>query len=181
MPTPSAKHRYIDRLPRQSRRWFSNHTPRPKGRKSFFDSLNRICRYRKIPIDWYKCSPPVVAITIERSQKNSFSPNCTSRGLVPGAVDVTTPKFGLFAEQQIVLGGANCVRLNKLKTSVRNSRPSRSLLVNRILLNNAASKLLMPCERSRGSTRDSVPNSKSAGAAKHDVLNHSVKREVAFP
>src|SRR3974377_1573186 len=80
-----------------------------------------------------------------------------------------TPKFTLFALQQIVFGGANCVTLK--------------------ILNNAKSKLLIPCARSLASTRGSSPNVKSAGASKHAVLNHfgmwllfaSPSREVALP
>jgi hypothetical protein len=68
-----------------------------------------------------------------------------------------------------------------LKNSVRNSRPRRSLLANRVFLNTAKSKLSIPSERNRGSTRDSSPNVKSAGAAKHAVLNHPSSREGALP
>src|SRR5712664_3775592 len=102
----------------------------------------------------------------------NFNPNCTRRGFVPGAVLVTTPKFLLLAVQQIVLGGANCVLLKMLKNSVRNSRPSRSLVANFVLLNSEKSKLSIPCERSRGSTRGSFPKVKSGGAVKQEVLNH---------
>src|SRR5258708_40307776 len=59
-----------------------------------------------------------------------------------------------------------------LKTSVRNSRPILSLVANLVLLNTAKSKLSIPSARSRGSTRCSFPKVKSAGAAKHAVLNH---------
>src|ERR1700681_3451995 len=76
-----------------------------------------------------------------------------------------------------------------LKNSVRNSRPRRSFVANLVLLNTAKSKLSIPWARSRGSTRCSFPKVKSAGAAKHVVLNHlevlgllgSPSREVAFP
>src|SRR6266446_10320001 len=102
----------------------------------------------------------------------NFNPNCTRRGFVPGAVLVTTPKFLLLAVQQMVLGGANCVRLKILKNSVRNSRPSRSLATNLVLLKREKSKLSTPCERSRGSTRGSFPKVKSGGAVKHEELNH---------
>src|SRR5713226_982861 len=61
-----------------------------------------------------------------------------------------------------------------LKNSVRSSRPNRSLAANLVLLNSEKSKLLIPCARSLGSTRGSLPKVKSAGAAKHDVLNHLV-------
>src|SRR5229473_2160352 len=102
----------------------------------------------------------------------NFNPNCTSRGFVPGAVLVTTPKFLLLAVQQIVLGGANWVLLKMLKNSVRNSMPSRSLAANLVLLNREKSKLSTPCDRSRGSTRGSLPKMKSGGAVKQEVLNH---------
>src|SRR5712692_6434205 len=102
----------------------------------------------------------------------NFNPNCTRRGFVPGAVLVTTPKFLLLAVQQIVLGGANCVLLKMLKNSVRNSRPSRSLAANLVLLNREKSKFSTLCDRSRGSTRGSFPKVKSGGAVKQVVLNH---------
>src|SRR6266478_6127125 len=76
-----------------------------------------------------------------------------------------------------------------LKNSVRNSRPSRSLVANFVLLNSEKSKLSIPCERSRGSTRGSFPKVKSGGAVKQEVLNHrgafgwagSPSLETAFP
>src|SRR5882724_9778202 len=98
--------------------------------------------------------------------------NWTSRGLVPAAVLVTTPKFLLFEVQHVVFGGANCVRLKMLKNYVRNSNPKRPSRPNIVLLNKEKSKLLIPCARSWGSTRGSSPNVKSAGAVKHAVLNH---------
>src|SRR5216683_1203876 len=103
----------------------------------------------------------------------NFNPNCTRRGFVPEAVLVTTPKFLLLAVQHIVFGGANCVLLKMLKNSVRNSRPSRSFAANFVLLNREKSKLSIPCERSRESTRGSSPKVKSGGAAKQEGLNHS--------
>src|SRR5258707_12675686 len=112
----------------------------------------------------------------------NFNPNCTRRGFVPGAVLVTTPKFLLLAEQQMVLGGANCVLLKILKNSVRNSRSSRSLAANLVLLNKEKSKLFTPSERSRGSTRGSVPKVKSGGAIKQEELNHrSALRLLGLP
>src|SRR5713101_7533091 len=59
-----------------------------------------------------------------------------------------------------------------LKNSVRNSRSSRSLAANLVLLNRAKSKLSTPWERSRGSTRGSFPKVKSGGAVKQEELNH---------
>src|SRR6266403_4620081 len=100
------------------------------------------------------------------------------RGFVPGAVLVTTPKFALFVEQQVVFGGANWVRLNRLKNSTRNStlaRPSRS---SRRCLKAATSKLSTPSERRVESTRGSLPKVKSAGATKHPVLNQPLRRAL---
>src|SRR5258706_6065279 len=59
-----------------------------------------------------------------------------------------------------------------LKNSVRNSKPNRSFVANLVILNKAKSNLSIPWERSRGSTRCSFQKVKSAGAAKHAVLNH---------
>src|SRR5258706_3127004 len=59
-----------------------------------------------------------------------------------------------------------------LKNSVRNSRPSRSLAANLVLLNREKSKLSTPSERRRGSTRGSFPKVKSGGAVKQEELNH---------
>src|SRR5438309_7003392 len=103
------------------------------------------------------------------------------RGLVPGAVLLTKPKFALFAVQQVVLGGANCVRLNRLKNSTRDSIPARPSEPKTIFLNTAKSKLIMPSERKVGSTRGSLPKVKSAGAAKHAVLNHPSMRGRPLP
>src|ERR1700722_2790141 len=99
-----------------------------------------------------------------------------SRGLVPGAVLVTTPKFALFEEQQVVFGAANCVRLKRLKTSTRNSRLVLPSWSSTRFLNAATSKLLTPSARKLESTRDSLPNVKSAGAVKHAVLNQLLSR-----
>src|SRR5246127_1185776 len=103
------------------------------------------------------------------------------RGLVRGAVLVTNPKFALLALQQVVFGGANCVRLNKLKNSTRDSIPARPSGPKTIFLNTAKSKLFTPSERKVGSTRGSLPKLKSAGATKHAVLNHPFRRDVAAP
>lgn len=93
-----------------------------------------------------------------------------SLGFVPAAVLLTTPKFD---EPMLVLGGANCVRLKRLKNSVRNSNPSLSSGPKRVLLNREKSQLFMPDTRREESVRDSLPNTKSGGATKHAVLNHS--------
>src|SRR5438552_1281231 len=55
------------------------------------------------------------------------------------------------------------------------SRPSRSLL------KTAKSKLFTPSERNVGSTRDSLPNVKFAGAEKQEALNQAFKRDDAPP
>src|SRR6266850_1170074 len=94
-------------------------------------------------------------------QKTNFSPNWMSRGLVPGSVLLTTPKFD---DEKLAFGGANCVRLKILKNSLRNSIPSLSSGPKRVLLNNAKSKFLTPDPRSVGSARDSLPKVKSAGS-----------------
>jgi len=105
-------------------------------------------------------------------QKTNFSPNWMSRGLVPGSVLLTTPKFK-FDGEKLVFGGANCVRLKILKNSLRNSSPSLSSGPKRVLLNSAKSKFLIPDPRSVESARDSLPKVKSAGCVKQAVLNHS--------
>src|SRR5258708_960042 len=100
------------------------------------------------------------------------------RGFVPGAVLVTTPKFALFVEQQVVFGEENWVRLNRLKNSTRNStlaRPSRS---SRRFLKAATSKLPPPWERRAKWTRGSLRRVKSAGAMKHPVLNQPWRRAL---
>src|SRR6266478_6380314 len=99
------------------------------------------------------------------------------RGFVPGAVLVTTPKFALFVVQQIVFGGANWVRLNKLKNSTRNSIPVFASRPSMSFLKRAKSKLITPSERSVGSARDWFPKVKSAGAEKQAGLNHARRRE----
>src|SRR5258708_1032612 len=103
-------------------------------------------------------------------QKTNFSPNWTSRGLVPGSVLLTTPKLD---DVTLVFGGANCVLLKILKNSDRNSSPSFSSGPKRVLLNSAKSKFLIPDPRTVGSARGWLPKVKSAGAVKQAVLNHS--------
>src|SRR5260370_5773317 len=105
----------------------------------------------------------------------NFSPNWMSRGFVPGKVLLTTPKVD---DVTLVFGGANCVRLKRLKNSVRNSIPSFSSGPKRVLLNKAKSKFLTPEPRSEGSVRASLPKVKSGAAAKQAVLNHSL---MSFP
>src|SRR6267143_2643724 len=101
----------------------------------------------------------------------NLSPNWISLGVVPAAVLVTLPKF---ADPTLVLGGANCVRLNRLKSSVRNSSPNLLSGPNWVRLNSAKSKLFTPEPRSLGSVRDSLPKTKSGGETKQAVLNHSL-------
>src|ERR1700739_2791484 len=83
---------------------------------------------------------------------------------------VTCPKV---EEPTLVFGGANCVRLKRLKNSLRNSIPSLSSGPNRVRLNSAKSKLFTPEPRRLGSVRDSLPKTKSGGETKQAVLNHS--------
>ena len=47
-----------------------------------------------------------------------------------------------------------------------------------VFLNTAKSKLLIPFARSEASTRDSVPYPHAGGAAKQDLAQHEVHREV---
>src|SRR5579863_5005224 len=73
-----------------------------------------------------------------------------------------------------VFGGANWTRLNVLKNSVRNCKPSLSSGPKVVVLNNAKSQLLIPAPRSVGSTRDSSPKPQSAGAVKQFGLIHVI-------
>src|SRR5438445_5519322 len=100
----------------------------------------------------------------------NLSPNWTSLGFVPAAVLLTTPNVD---DPTLVLGGANCVRLKRLKNSVRNSSPIFSSGPKRVLLNKEKSQLLTPDARRFASVRDSLPKVKSAGDVKQAVLNHS--------
>src|ERR1700691_4686315 len=84
---------------------------------------------------------------------------------------VTCPKFAL---PKAVFGGANCVRLKRVKNSARYSTPSFLSGPKFVLLNAEKSKFLTPSPRKVGSVRPSFPNVKSAGAVKQAVLNHSV-------
>src|SRR5260370_10616505 len=90
---------------------------------------------------------------------------------------VTTPKLALFVVQQMVFGGANWVRLNKLKNSTRNSIPVFASRPSISFLKRAKSRLFTPSERSAGSTRGWLPKVKSAGAEKQAGLNHARRRE----
>src|SRR5260370_30041528 len=105
----------------------------------------------------------------------NLSPNWISLGVVPAAVLVTTPKF---ADPTLVLGGANWVRLNMLKNSLRNSSPNLLSGPNWVRLNRAKSKLFTPGPRRLGSVRDSSPKVKSAGETKQAVLKNSLSDET---
>src|SRR5215469_930426 len=97
------------------------------------------------------------------------------------SVLVTTPKLGLLEVQQVPFGAPNCGWLNRLKNSVRNSKPRRSSGPNLVCLNTAKSKLLIPCKRRVESTRASSPNPHCGGGTKQAVLNQPLSREVALP
>src|SRR5260370_25057300 len=85
-------------------------------------------------------------------QKTNFSPNWTSRGLVPGSVLLTTPKLD---DVTLVFGGANCVLSYILKNSDRNSRPSFSSRPKRVRLNSAQAHPLIPSPPPVGCARRS--------------------------
>src|ERR1700677_552517 len=85
---------------------------------------------------------------------------------------LTTPKLPVGGPvQQVVFGGPNWTRLNVLKNSVRNCKPSLFSGPMFVVLNTAKSQLLIPAPRSVASTRDSSPKPHSAGATKQLVLN----------
>src|SRR5258708_20251198 len=90
----------------------------------------------------------------------------------------TIPKLAVFAVQQAVFGGPNCTRLKVLKNSVRNCSPSLSSGPKFVVLNIAMSQLLIPCPRSVGSTRPSLPKPQSGGAVKPLGLNHPTPPET---
>src|SRR5580658_4682950 len=83
----------------------------------------------------------------------------------------TSPKP---AAPKPVFGGANWTRLNVLKNSVRNCKPSLSSGPKFVVLKIAMSQLLIPAPRSVGSTRDSSPKPQSAGAVKQLGLIHVI-------
>src|SRR5271156_1332814 len=84
------------------------------------------------------------------------------------------PKLALFDAQQAVFGGPNWTRLNVLNNSVRNCKPSLSSGPKVVVLKNARSQLSIPSPRRVGSTRDSFPKPKSAGAVKQFVLIQAI-------
>src|ERR1700719_4141213 len=93
------------------------------------------------------------------------TPFCTVAVIAPNPLPVGVPS-------KPVPGGAKYGWLNRLKNSVRNSRPTLSVIG--VRLNTAKSKLLIPGVLSVGSVRDSLPKPHCGGAAKQDVLNHCV-------
>src|SRR5437016_12250059 len=106
-------------------------------------------------------------------------PNQPQRKLdQPGVLawELITPKDGLPAE---TFGLPNCTRLNRLKNSVRNCSPIRSVMD--VVLKTAKSQLLMPWLRSVGSSRLSLPNVNAGGEEKQAVLNHWASLACAAP
>src|ERR1700691_517032 len=90
---------------------------------------------------------------------------------IPKLVLLVAPSPTLL--QQAVLGGPNCTRLNVLKNSVRNCKPSLFSGPKFVVLNKAKSQLLIPAPRIVASTRASSPKPHSAGATKQLVLNQT--------
>src|ERR1700678_2490326 len=82
----------------------------------------------------------------------------------------TIPKVLL---PRVLPGGPNWTRLNVLKNSDRNCKPSLFSGPKFVVLNNAKSQLLIPAPRIVASTRDSSPKPHSAGATKQLVLNQT--------
>src|SRR5437667_2337738 len=97
-----------------------------------------------------------------------------SRGVL--LCELITPNDGLPAE---TFGAPNCTRLVRLKNSVRNCSPTRSVMA--VVLKRAKSQLLIPWPRSVGSSRLSVPKVNAGGEVKHDVLNHALSLDCAAP
>src|ERR1700723_3211099 len=88
---------------------------------------------------------------------------------------LTTPKLPVGGPvQQVVFGGPNWTRLNVLKNSVRNCKPNFSPGPKLVVLNIARSQLLIPWPRRLGSTRDSFPKPKFAGAVKQAGLIQAI-------
>src|ERR1700727_3753618 len=93
---------------------------------------------------------------------------------------LTTPKLPVGGPvQQVVFGGPNWTRLNVLKNSVRNCKPSLFSGPKFVVLKSARSQLLMPAPRSVASTRDSSPKAQAdaarvpPGGAKQFTLNQA--------
>src|ERR1700728_407467 len=87
---------------------------------------------------------------------------------------LTTPKLPVGGPvQQVVFGGPNWTRLNVLKNSVRNCKPSLFSGPKFVVLNKAKSQLLIPAPRSVASTRDSSPKLHASGAEKQFTLNQA--------
>src|ERR1700722_9682247 len=83
----------------------------------------------------------------------------------------TIPKVPL---PRVPPGGPNWTRLNVLKNSVRNCKPSLFSGPKFVVLYNAMSQLLIPAPRIVASTRDSSPKPHSAGGVKQLVLNQTI-------
>src|SRR5258708_33195054 len=92
--------------------------------------------------------------------------------------EVTFPKL---PEPSPVLGGPKVGWLNRLKNSVRNSKPRRSSGPKFVRLKAAKSKLTIPSCRSVESTRDWLPYPHCGGSVKQAVLNHSLNLFVMLP
>src|SRR5271155_561512 len=83
---------------------------------------------------------------------------------IPKPVLLVAGTARLVLLQQAVFGGPNWTRLNVLKNSVRNCKPSLFSGPKFVVLNNAKSQLLIPAPRSVASTRDSSPKSQADAA-----------------
>src|SRR5271156_5070715 len=92
---------------------------------------------------------------------------------IPKPVLLVAGTARLVLLQQAVLGGPNCTRLNVLKNSVRNCKPSLFSGPKFVVLNKAKSQLLIPAPRSVASTRDSSPKLHASGAEKQFTLNQA--------
>src|SRR5271156_2901092 len=92
---------------------------------------------------------------------------------IPKPVLLVAGTARLVLLQQAVFGGPNWTRLNVLKNSVRNCKPSLFSGPKFVVLNNAKSQLLIPAPRNVASTRDSSPKPHSAGATKQLALNQT--------
>src|SRR5271155_5538537 len=93
---------------------------------------------------------------------------------IPKPVLLVAGTARLVLLQQAVFGGPNWTRLNVLKNSVRNCKPSLSQGPKFVVLKIARSQLSMPAPRSVASTRDSFPNAKSPGGVKQFGLNQAI-------
>src|SRR5271155_586685 len=105
---------------------------------------------------------------------------------IPKPVLLVAGTARLVLLQQAVFGGPNWTRLNVLKNSVRNCKPSLFSGPKFVVLNKAKSQLLIPAPRIVGSTRDSSPKSQAdaarepPGGAKQFTLNQANPAEVGW-